>query len=103
MIEKNDRREILLNRIAETAASLPIRRIEAIDRLLRVERDRDGMTVGEAVRRLGIPERTLRRHIADGTIKTTIVTRGTKPEHRLDPLEIATKFGVPIQDDDDRG
>ena len=103
MSTSEDRRNILLNRIAETAASLPIRRVEAIDRLLRVERDREGMTVAEAVRYFGVPERTLRRHIAEGTLKTRIVTHGTRPEYRLDALEVAQRFGVPIEREPDRG
>jgi len=103
MSTSEDRRTILLNRIAQTAASLPIRRVEAIDRLLRTERDREGLTVADAVRFFGVPERTLRRHIAEGTLKVRTVTHGSRPEHRLDALEVATRFGVPIEREPDRG
>lgn len=100
-----NKQRIALDRLARTVAALPPQRLPAfVDFVVKVAEQERADAVGEdirdwpdtpaVVREWRIPERTLRRHIAEGKLKPVRIGSASR-FYRFDPAELLMVYGRP--------
>ena len=97
---------ILLDRIARTVATIPPQRLEAFTKFIEREAERERADASgnvdewpdttQVVFRWRVPERTLRRHVAEGLVRP-VRTGAASRFYRFDPVELDRVYGKPAE------